>query len=69
MGQRNRQKSMGLDILTPADRTLWKRALKPKTARRTKERKRILGSHTRNGMLAVILKYLKDRVNENNHRG
>ena len=69
MGQKDRQQSMGLDILRPDDRTLWKRALKPKRRRRTDERKLVFASHSRSAIVTLILNYLKDRVNEKHHRG
>jgi hypothetical protein len=69
MGERHSRQSMGLDILKPNDTTLWKRALKSKPRRRANDRKLIFGADTRLGILALISNYLKNRVNENHHRG
>ena len=69
MGEKDRHRSMGIDLLRPHDSTLWKRALKSKPRRTANERKLIFSRHARSGILNVILNYLKDRVNENHHRG
>ncbi len=69
MTKRDRQQLIGLEISKPDDRTLWKRALKSKPGRRSNERKLIFGPHTGPRILTMILNYLKDRVNENHHRG
>jgi len=68
MVERYRQ-SMGLDVLRPDDTTLWKRALKSKPGPTANERKLIFTRQPRPGILTMILNYLKDRVNENHHRG
>lgn len=67
MGNRHREQSMGLDILRPNDSTLWKRALKSKPRAMPNERKLIFGHQPSAGILAMILNYLKDRVNEKHH--
>lgn len=59
MGGKGRQEAMGLEILKPNDTTLWKRALKSKSGRRTNERKLISGPHARLGILTMILDRLK----------
>jgi hypothetical protein len=59
MEERERQQSMGLDILKPDDTTLWKRALKSKPRRRANERKLIFGADRRVGILAMIFDRLK----------
>ena len=59
MGEKDRQQSMGLDLLKPDDTTLWKRALKSKPGRTPNERKLIFGSHARLGILTVILDRLR----------
>jgi hypothetical protein len=59
MGEKDRQQSMGLEILKPDDTTLWKRALKSKPRRRANERKLIFGTHPRVGILTMILDRLK----------
>ena len=69
MGERYRQQSMGLDVLRPNDTTLWKRALKSKPRRTADERKLIFTRQPSPGILAMILNYLKHRVNEKHHRG
>jgi hypothetical protein len=63
MGNRYRQQSMGLEILRPDDTTLWKRALKSKPGQLANERKLIFTRQPRLGILAMILNYLKGRVN------
>ena len=67
MGNRYRQQSMGVDVLRPNDSTLWKRALKSKPRRTANERKVIFARQSSRGILAMILNYLKDRVNEKHH--
>jgi hypothetical protein len=69
MRERYRQESMGLDVLRPNDTTLWKRALKSKVGRTTNERKLLFSHQASSGILAMILNYLKNRVNEKHHRG
>jgi len=60
MGQRHREKSMGLDILRPNDVTSWKRALKSKPGLpRANDRKLIFTSRPRPGILAMIFDRLK----------
>ena len=59
MEENNRQQSIGLEILRPADSTLWKQALKSKPGRRTGERKLMFSRHGRAGFLAIILDRLK----------
>lgn len=67
MGNRYRQQSMGLDVIRPNDSTLWKRALKSKSGRTANARKLIFAQQSSRGILAMILNYLKDRVNEKHH--
>jgi len=67
MGNRYRQESMGLDVLKPNDSTLWKRALKSKSRRTANERKLVFGRQPSPGILALILNYLRDRMNEKHH--
>jgi hypothetical protein len=59
MGEKERQQSMGLEILKPYDTTLWKRALKSKPRRRAHGRKLIFGPHSRLGILTMILDRMK----------
>jgi len=59
MREKERQQSMGLEILKPDDTTLWKRALKSKSGRRANKRKLIFGPHARLGILTMILDRLK----------
>jgi hypothetical protein len=59
MRAKDRQQSMGLDLLRPNDTTLWKRALKSKPAQRAKERKLIFSRPARRGILTMILDRLK----------
>jgi hypothetical protein len=59
MREKNRQQSMGLEILKPDDTTLWKRALKSKPGRRANERKLIFAPHARLGILTMIWDRLK----------
>lgn len=58
---------MGVDVLRPNDSTLWKRALKSKPRRTANEEKLIFAQQSSRGILAMILNYLKDRVNEKHH--
>jgi hypothetical protein len=48
---------------------IWKLELKSELGRKAKERNLIFGGLARPGLLTGILKRLKDRVNENHHRG
>jgi hypothetical protein len=60
MGEKDRQRSMGLEILKPDDTTLWKRALRSKRGRRRNEnRKLIFAGRARLGILTMILDRLK----------
>ena len=60
MGEKHRQRSMGLEILKPDDTTLWKRALRSKPGRRPNEnRKLIFAGRARLGILTMILDRLK----------
>jgi hypothetical protein len=69
MGKKDGHQSMGIDLLRPNDSTLWKRALKSKPGRTANDRKLVFSRQVGPGILNMILNYLKDRVNENHHRG
>ena len=56
MGERDRQQSVGLEILKLEDPTFWKQALKSELGRKAKKRKVISG---RRGLLSGILDRLK----------
>jgi hypothetical protein len=61
MGEKDRQQSMGLEILKPDDTTLWKRALKAKPRRRAGQRGLVFRPDARLGILTMILDRLKKR--------
>jgi hypothetical protein len=69
MGKKDGHQSMGIDLLRPNDSTLWKRALKSKPGRTANDRKLVFSRQVGPGILNMTLNYLKDRVNENHHRG
>jgi hypothetical protein len=56
MGEKDRQQSMGLEILKPDDTTLWKRAVKSELGRKAKKREVISARH---GLLSAIWDRLK----------
>jgi hypothetical protein len=56
MREKERQQSIGLEILKPDDPTLWKRALKSGLGGRAKKREPIFG---RRGLLSGIWERLK----------
>lgn len=58
MTEKEGQRSIGLEILKPADPTLWKRALKSELGRRAKKRETVFG-HRR--LLSGIWDRLKRR--------
>jgi hypothetical protein len=69
MGEKDRHQSIGIDLVRPNDSTSWKRALKSKPGRTANDRKLIFSRQAKPGILNIILNYVKDRVNENHHRG